>query len=163
MTTRKMIALTFLRVLPRSRSDWLLLLMYVDPVIPIATAAMRVMWMRCLLAVILEIGFFITDPLRVSLRKGIDEFARRGDVGGWRGLPVEDEGVRGVEQTEESNAVDDLLPDAQPQALPSTIRACEGGPHHERSHSNWDATDQSRIHGNIGEDLRTHLRRTRRG
>jgi len=39
----------------------------VDPVIPTATAAIRAMRMRCLLDVILEIGFLITVPLIISL------------------------------------------------------------------------------------------------
>lgn len=67
VTTRKMIALTFRRVLERLMSPGFELEKYVDPVIPTTTAAMRARWMRCLFEVILEIGFFEMLPLTISL------------------------------------------------------------------------------------------------
>lgn len=68
VTTRKMIALTLLRVLPVFCSDTLELLISVAPTIPRATAAIRARRIRCLFEVILEIGFLIKRPLRISLR-----------------------------------------------------------------------------------------------
>lgn len=50
------------------------------------------------------------------------------------GLPVEDKGVDGVEQTEETDTVDNRLADAKTQIRASASRACECGPNHERGH-----------------------------
>lgn len=68
VTTRKMIALTLLRVLPVFCSDTLELLISVAPTIPRATAAIRARRIRCLFEVILEIGLLIERPPRISLR-----------------------------------------------------------------------------------------------
>jgi hypothetical protein len=69
--TRKMIALTFRRVLERLMSDAFLLLKSVAPAIPTPTAAMRARRMRCLFEVRREIGFArITPPVRSSLYGG---------------------------------------------------------------------------------------------
>jgi hypothetical protein len=67
VTTRKMIALTLLRVNPRSCFDLVELLASVDPTIPTATAAVRARRIRCLFPVILEIGLLAMCPLRISL------------------------------------------------------------------------------------------------
>lgn len=110
---------------------------YVDPVIPKATAAMRAMRMRCLFDVILERGYLFTTPLTSSLC-GSQKFSSLAEVARCRcDLPVEDEGVRGVEQTEESNAINDQFPDDQVQIFPRRIGTCEYCAHYERGHSDW--------------------------
>ena len=114
MTTRKMITLTFRRVLESFRSSGFELEMYVAPVIPRATAAMRAMRIRCLFDVMMEMGFLGTTPLTISLcgNQKVSSVTRvvhcRCD------LPVKNEGVGRIEQTEESNAVDDQLSNNQP-------------------------------------------------
>ena len=68
MTTRKMIALTLLRIFPMLCLDRVVLEDKVNPAIPIATAAKRARRMRVLFAVILEIGFLASCPLRIPLQ-----------------------------------------------------------------------------------------------
>ena len=111
--------------------------MYVDPVIPKATATVRAMRIRCLFDVILERGFLVTTPLITSLR-GSQNFSSLTGVARCRcDLPVEDEGVRGVEQTEETNAINDHLSNDQVQIFPRRFRTCEYCAHYERGHSDW--------------------------
>jgi len=116
VTMRKMITLTFRRVLERSMSDDFVLEMNVDPVIPMATAATRARRMRRLLDMILESGYFTVFPLRTSLQDnshGLSSFVKT--IQEKCGLPVEDEGIRRVQQTEESNAVNDRFSNHQVQ------------------------------------------------
>jgi len=109
----------------------------VDPVIPKPTAAARAMRMRCLFDVILERGFLVTTPLIISLC-GSQNFSSLAGVARCKcDLPVEDEGVRGVEQTEEPNAINDHFSNDQVQISPRRIRTCEYCAHYERGHSDW--------------------------
>ena len=136
VTTRKMITLTFRRVLERSMSDDFVLEMNVAPVIPTATAAMRATRMRRLLEMILDSGYFTGFPLKSSLQDnghGLNSFVNM--TAEECGLPVEDEGIRRVQQTEETNAVDDRFSNHQVHIRSRTIRACEGRTHYKRGHS----------------------------
>lgn len=69
-----------------------------DPVIPRATAAVRARRIRCLFAVILEIGLFGARPLIISLGY---ENRKKSSVFGGGGvleddLPVKDKGISRV-------------------------------------------------------------------
>ena len=117
-------------------SDDFVLEMNVDPVIPTATAAMRARRMIRLLDTSMESGYLTVFPLRTSLQdnsRGLSSVIKMAPEK--CDLPVEDEGIRRIQQTEESNAVDDRFSNHQVQIRSSTIRACKSRAHHERGHS----------------------------
>jgi len=125
VTTRKMITLTLRRVLDRSISDDFVLLMSVDPVIPMATAATRARRMRRLLEMILESGYLTGVPFRSSLQDNTHSLSSSVQMTPKKhDLPVEDECIRRVQQTEESNAVDDRFSNQKVYIRSRTIRAC---------------------------------------
>ena len=69
VTTKKMIALTLLRILPVFWAEGLLLRAFEDPEIPKEIAVERMRRIMVLFAVIFEIGLLdTTPPLRISLR-----------------------------------------------------------------------------------------------
>ena len=58
-------------------------------------------------------------------------------------LPVEDKGIGGIQQTEEADAVDNRLPNAEVQILSRAFGACESCPHYERGHSDCGRRNRS--------------------
>ena len=106
-------------------SDNFILKMNVDPMSPTATAATRVRRMRHLVEMIRESGCFTGFLPRSSLQDNTHGLSLYVKMTPERcDLPVEDGGVRRIQQTEESTAVDDCLSNHQVHIRSRTIRAC---------------------------------------